>query len=167
MKHLIPLTLLCCSSAVISVTAAPQQQPKAEPEMEVISAGSQTSIPGPEKIFSGNAMIDPLYLPKDPKGKEISAASVTFEPCARSAWHTHPKGQLLIVTAGKGWVQQQGHAKQTINAGDVIWTPPGVMHWHGATDKASMTHIAVQPYSADGKNVVWLEKVSDSEYFGK
>lgn len=167
MKHLIPLTFLYCSSAIFSVAAAPQQQPKVAAEMEIIPAGSQAVIVGPEKIFTGKAMIDPLYLPTDPTRKEISAASVTFEPCARSAWHTHPKGQLLIVTAGRGWVQQQGQAKQTINAGDVIWTPPGVMHWHGATDKTSMTHIAVQPYSADGKNVVWLEKVADSTYFGK
>lgn len=136
-------------------------------KMEIIHSAELKSIKGPEAVFSGAATIEPLYMPKDTAGKEVSAATVTFEPCARSAWHTHPKGQLLIVTSGTGWIQQEGETKQLIKAGDTIWTPAGVKHWHGATDKTSMTHIAVQPYSSEGKNVDWQEKVTDEQYFGK
>ncbi len=95
--------------------------------------------------------------------RRARGASVTFEPGARSAWHTHPLGQILIVTAGTGWVQQEGGEKQEIKPGDVIWTPPGVKHWHGATATSSMTHIALQE-SVDGKNVEWMEKVSEERY---
>jgi quercetin dioxygenase-like cupin family protein len=95
----------------------------------------------------------------------VSAAYVTFELGAHSAWHTHPLGQLLIITAFSGWVQQEGGEKQLIRAGDVIWTPPGVKHWHGATATTSMTHIAIQE-SVNGKNVNWLEPVGDRQYRG-
>lgn len=98
---------------------------------------------------------------KDPS--HTSGAYVTFEPGARSAWHTHPLGQTLIVTAGTGWVQQEGGEKQDIKPGDVIWIPPGVKHWHGATATNGMTHIAIQE-QLDGKNVEWMEQVSDEQY---
>ena len=93
----------------------------------------------------------------------MSGGSVTFEPGARTAWHTHPLGQTLIITAGLGWVQREGGAIEEVRAGDVVWFPPGLKHWHGATPTTAMTHIAVQE-SIDGKNVDWMEKVSDDQY---
>jgi quercetin dioxygenase-like cupin family protein len=105
--------------------------------------------------------IDPLFQGKDPS--RTSASYVIFEFGARSAWHRHPLGQILIVTAGTGWVQQEGGEKHEIKLGDVIWTPPGVKHWHGATAKTAMTHIAIQE-ELNGKNVEWMEKVSEEQY---
>lgn len=119
--------------------------------------------PGPPENFTGTVRVEPLHAATAPS--RVSAGRVTFEPGARSAWHTHPLGQTLIVTAGTGWVQQEGGPKEEIKAGDVIWTPPGVKHWHGATATSSMTHVAVQE-SLDGKVVEWMEKVSDEQYAG-
>jgi quercetin dioxygenase-like cupin family protein len=130
--------------------------------MIVLHGGSQASLKAPAQNFVGSVRIDPLLLQPQPPSR-VSAAYVTFEPGARSAWHTHPLGQLLIITAGSGWVQQEGGEKQLVRAGDVIWTPPGVKHWHGATATTSVTHIAVQE-SLEGKNVNWLEPVSDAQY---
>jgi quercetin dioxygenase-like cupin family protein len=96
----------------------------------------------------------------------MSAAVVTFAPGARSNWHTHPAGQTLVVTAGTGWIQQEGGAKREIHAGDVIWTPPGVKHWHGATDTTSMRHTALQEV-VDGENVTWLEAVSEAQFLSE
>lgn len=127
----------------------------------IARSGSQPSRTGPTEYFTGSARIDPLFQAEDPA--HTSAAYVTFEPGARSAWHTHPLGQILIVTAGTGWVQQEGGEKQEIKPGDVVWTPPGVKHWHGATATTSMTHIAIQE-EVNGKNVDWMEKVSEEEY---
>ncbi|CAN5449688.1 hypothetical protein BH10ACT9_BH10ACT9_38060 [soil metagenome] len=90
---------------------------------------------------------------------------MTFSPCARSAWHTHPAGQTLVVTSGTGWVQEWGGVKQQMTVGDVMWTAPGVKHWHGATESGSMTHLAIQD-SVDGSAVDWMEKVSDEQYLG-
>ncbi|OHX12766.1 cupin [Chromobacterium sphagni] len=129
--------------------------------MELKRAGSQPSIQGSEDYFTGTVRIDPLNAPPEPA--RVSVASVTFEPGARSAWHTHPLGQTLIVTAGCGWTQCAGGSIVEIRAGDVIWCPPGRKHWHGASATTSMTHIAVQE-SLNGKNVEWLEKVTDEEY---
>jgi quercetin dioxygenase-like cupin family protein len=129
--------------------------------MELKRAGSQPSVKGPESYFTGSVRIDPLNAPPAPA--RVSAASVTFEPGARSAWHTHPLGQTLIITAGCGWTQCEGEAKVEIRAGDVIWCPPGHKHWHGATATTSMTHIAVQE-ALDGVNVVWMDKVKDEDY---
>ncbi len=129
--------------------------------MKITRSGSQPSRQGPAEYFTGSVRIDPLFPANAPS--RTSGASVTFEPGARSAWHTHPLGQTLIVTAGTGWVQQEGGEKQEIRPGDVIWTPPGVKHWHGATATDRLTHIAIQE-SLDGKNVEWLEKVSDEQY---
>lgn len=123
--------------------------------------GSQPSAKGPAQYFTGAVRVDMLFQPQAPS--RASGGLVTFEPGARSAWHTHPLGQVLVVTAGTGWVQQEGGAKQEIRPGDVIWTPPGVKHWHGATATNGMAHIAITE-ALDGKNVDWLEKVSDEEY---
>ncbi|MCA9678559.1 MAG: cupin domain-containing protein [Kofleriaceae bacterium] len=111
--------------------------------------------------FTGEATVTPFLAPTP--ALAVSGASVSFEPGARTVWHSHPAGQTLYVTAGTGWVQQWGGAKREVKAGDVIWTPPGVKHWHGATDATAMTHIAIQGL-VDGKNVAWAEPVSDADY---
>jgi 4-carboxymuconolactone decarboxylase len=127
----------------------------------VARSGSQPSRNAPAEHFTGSVRIDPLFQAEDPS--HTSASYVSFEPGARSAWHTHPFGQILIVTAGTGGIQQLGGEKQEIKPGDVIWIPPGVKHWHGATATTGMTHIAIQA-AVDGKNVDWMEKVSEEEY---
>jgi quercetin dioxygenase-like cupin family protein len=129
--------------------------------MEIKRSGSQPSAKGPEAYFTGSVRIDPLFRAPDPA--RVSGASVTFEPGARSAWHTHPLGQTLIVTAGCGWTQCWGGRVEEIRPGDVIWCPPGVKHWHGATPTTAMTHIAIQE-ALDGKVVDWMEKVGDDQY---
>ena len=123
--------------------------------------GTQPAGKGPAEWFTGDVRIDPLHQADAPA--RVVAASVTFEPGARTAWHTHPLGQLLIVTSGRGWTQCWGESRAEINAGDVIWCPPGHKHWHGATPAASMTHIAIAE-ALDGKVVEWLEHVSDEQY---
>ncbi len=123
--------------------------------------GSQPAGKGPAEYFTGNVRIDPLFVAPDPA--RARGASVTFEPGARSAWHTHPLGQTLIVTSGCGWVQSAGGPKTEIRPGDVVWCPRNEKHWHGATKTTAMTHIAIQE-QLDGKVVEWLEKVSDEQY---
>jgi quercetin dioxygenase-like cupin family protein len=123
--------------------------------------GSQPSVKGPEAYFTGTVRIDPLSFPEAPA--RHSVASVTFEPGARSAWHTHPLGQTLVVTSGCGWTQCEGEPIVEIRAGDVIFCPPGHKHWHGASATTSMTHLAIQE-ALGGVNVVWMEKVTDEEY---
>lgn len=123
--------------------------------------GSRKSIIGSNKYFTGHVVVDPLYGAN--KNLPQTGAVVTFAPGARSAWHTHPAGQILIVTSGTGWVQEEGGKRRTIKPGDVVWTPPGVKHWHGATAAASMSHIALSNMRG-GKNVVWMEKVSGEQY---
>ena len=129
--------------------------------MEIKISGSQPSAKGPEDWFTGIVRIDPLFDRTEPA--RVSGASVTFEPGARTAWHTHPLGQTLIVTAGLGWVQKDGEAVQEIRPGDVVWFAPGEKHWHGASAVTALTHIAIQE-RLDGKVVDWMEKVSDQEY---
>jgi quercetin dioxygenase-like cupin family protein len=129
--------------------------------MEIKRNGSQPSAKGPAEYFTGTARIDPLFEPPEPA--RVRGASVTFEPGARSAWHTHPLGQTLLVTSGFGWTQCWGEPKQEIRPGDVIWCPPGKKHWHGATPTTAMTHIAIQE-ALDGRVVDWMEKVSDEQY---
>ena len=128
--------------------------------MELKRAGSQPSMKGPADWFTGTVRIDPLFDAPEPA--RVAGATVTFEPGARTAWHTHPLGQTLIVTAGCGWTQCEGEERVEIRAGDVIWCPPGHKHWHGATETTAMTHIAIQE-ALDGKNVEWLEKVTDEQ----
>jgi quercetin dioxygenase-like cupin family protein len=129
--------------------------------MNLMRVGSQPSRKAPEAYFTGNVRMDPLNSPPEPS--RVSVVSVTFEPGARSAWHTHPLGQTLIVTAGCGWTQCEGEPIVEIRAGDVIWCPPGHKHWHGASATTAMTHIGIQE-ALDGVSVVWLEKVPDEEY---
>lgn len=128
---------------------------------DIHRAGSRPSSQGPSEYFTGTVRLDPLFSANEPA--RTSGASVTFEPGARSAWHTHPLGQTLIVTAGCGIVQCEGEPARLIRPGDVVQCPPGEKHWHGATSTTAMTHIAIQE-ALDGKVVDWLEKVTDEEY---
>jgi quercetin dioxygenase-like cupin family protein len=129
--------------------------------VEINTNGSLSSAKGPEQYFTGNVRIDMQFQRGAPS--RMAGALVTFEPGARSAWHTHPLGQTLIVTAGKGWTQCEGGPIVEINAGDVIWCPPGHRHWHGATPTTAMSHWALQE-ALDGKVVEWMEKVTDEIY---
>ena len=132
--------------------------------MDIKKAGSQPSAIGPTEWFTGSVRIDPLF--QAPAPARVSGAAVTFEPGARTAWHTHPLGQTLIVTAGVGHVQRWGGPIEEIRAGDVVWFAPGEKHWHGAAPTTAMTHVAVQE-QLDGKAVEWLEHVSDQQYRGQ
>jgi quercetin dioxygenase-like cupin family protein len=132
-----------------------------EQRMEISRAQTRPAAPGPAETFTGEVSVTPLFGTN--QVRNASSGRVAFSPCARSAWHTHPAGQTLIVTDGTGWVQQWGHEKQQLNAGDVVWTPPGVKHWHGATDSTALTHIAIQEH-VNGSGVDWLEHVSDEQY---
>jgi quercetin dioxygenase-like cupin family protein len=129
--------------------------------MEINRSGSQPSGKGPAEYFTGTVRVDPLIQADAPA--RIFAASVTFEPGARTAWHTHPLGQTLIVTAGCGLVQRWGGPIERIRPGDVVWFPPGEKHWHGATPTTAMTHIAIVEH-LNGKSADWMEKVSDEQY---
>ena len=129
--------------------------------MDIKRSGSQPSGKGPAEWFTGTVRIDPLFQAHAPA--RAAGASVTFEPGARTAWHTHPLGQTLIVTAGCGRAQRWGGPIEEIRPGDVVWFPPGEKHWHGATPTTAMTHIAIQE-QLDGKAVDWMEKVSDEQY---
>ena len=129
--------------------------------MDIKRSGSQASGKGSAEYFTGTVRIDPLFQPNAPA--RAVGASVTFEPGARTAWHTHPLGQTLIVTAGCGLAQRWGAPMEEIRPGDVIWFAAGEKHWHGATATAAMTHIAIQE-QLDGKAVEWMEKVSDEQY---
>jgi quercetin dioxygenase-like cupin family protein len=127
----------------------------------VFPAGSQPAAKGPDEWFTGNVRVEPLFAPKEPS--QYSGAYVTFEPGARSAWHTHPGGQHLIVTHGLGFTQEWGGPIVQLRAGDVVSCPPGVKHWHGASPSTPMTHIALTG-TVNGKNAEWMEKVSDEQY---
>src|SRR5437868_13316704 len=129
--------------------------------MEIKRCGSQSSSDGPADWFSGAVRIDPLFEAPDPA--RVRGASVTFEPGARTAWHTHPLGQTLIVTAGYGWVQHEGGPIEEIRPGDVVWFSPGEKHWHGASPTTAVTHIAIQE-NLNGKVVDWMEQVSNEQY---
>jgi quercetin dioxygenase-like cupin family protein len=131
--------------------------------MDIQRAGSVPSAKGPAECFTGTVRVDPLFPAIDPA--RVSAGVVTFEPCARSAWHTHPLGQKLVVTAGCGRVQRWGGPIEEIRPGDVVIIAPGEKHWHGAAPTTAMTHIAIQEH-VNGINVDWLEKVSDEQYNG-
>jgi quercetin dioxygenase-like cupin family protein len=129
--------------------------------MEIHRACSRPSSKGPEDWFTGTVRIDPVIQTATPA--RVASATVTFEPGARTAWHTHPLGQTLIVTTGCGRVQREGGSIEEIRPGDVVWFQPGEKHWHGAAPTTAMTHIAIQE-QLDGKAVDWLEKVSDEQY---
>jgi quercetin dioxygenase-like cupin family protein len=129
--------------------------------MEITRIGTRPSSKGPGDWFTGAVRIDPLFEPNN--ARRAASALVTFEPGARTAWHTHPLGQTLIVTAGSGWVQREGGPVEQIFPGDVIWFEPNEKHWHGATDTTGMSHIAIQE-NLDGKVVDWMEKVTEDQY---
>jgi quercetin dioxygenase-like cupin family protein len=129
--------------------------------VELKRAGSQPSRQGPVEYFTGSVRLDPLNTATAPA--RVSCASVTFEPGARTAWHTHPLGQTLVVTSGCGWTQCEGGPRYEIRPGDVIWCPPNHRHWHGATTSTAMTHIAIQE-ALDGRFIEWQEHVTDEEY---
>ena len=129
--------------------------------MEIKRNGTQPSGKGPAEWFTGTVRVDPLHQAPDPA--RVQCAAVTFEPGARTAWHSHPLGQTLVVTAGSGLVQRWGGAIEEIRPGDVVWIPPGEKHWHGASATSAMTHIAIHEH-LNGKSADWMEKVSDGQY---
>ncbi|MES2596341.1 MAG: cupin domain-containing protein [Verrucomicrobiota bacterium] len=129
--------------------------------MNIQRAGSQASRPGPADWFTGTVRLEPLFQAAAPA--RVAGASVTFEPGARTAWHTHPLGQTIIITSGHGWAQHEGGPIEGLHPGDVVWFPPGEKHWHGATPSTAMTHLAIQE-ALDGKTVDWLEHVTDEQY---
>jgi quercetin dioxygenase-like cupin family protein len=151
------LLVMLTSSACTSQGAHAQETR----HMVVSRADERPSMKGPASAFIGSVTVTPLFSPKD--GLHAEAALVTFEPGARSAWHTHPAGQTLIVVDGTGWLQEVDGKKIEIQKGDVIWTPPGLKHWHGGTATTSLTHITVQE-AVDGRVVDWKEAVSDEQY---
>jgi quercetin dioxygenase-like cupin family protein len=153
MKHIVIAT--ATSLALFAAAPATAESTQISPN------GSRPSAKGAPQYFTGSVIVDPLYAANE--STSSTGGLVTFEPGARSAWHTHPVGQHLIVTSGTGWVQEEGGRKREIEPGDVIWTPPGVKHWHGATATNAMSHMAVTNV-VDGKNVEWMEKVSDEQY---
>ncbi len=130
--------------------------------MKITRAGSTPSTPGPKDWFTGTVRVDTLF-PAD-GGRGVAAAAVTFEPGARTNWHTHPLGQTLLITQGLGWVQRDGGEREEVRPGDVVFFEPGERHWHGASATVAMCHIAIQAAAPDGKVVDWLEPVSDEQY---
>ena len=131
--------------------------------MKIVRSGALPSNPGPENYFTGTVRIDPLFQAEAPG--RAAGAQVTFEPGARTAWHTHPAGQTLIVTFGRGRVQREGGPVEEIRQGDIVWFPAGEKHWHGAAPDTAMSHMAIQE-AIDGTTVTWMEKVTDADYAG-
>ena len=161
-------TIIGATGGLASLAAgtAAAQTPAPAPQtrigtMQITRSGSNPSRIAPTEYFTGAVRVDMLFQPIDPS--RTSGGHVTFEPGARTAWHTHPLGQTLIVTSGLGWVQREGGPIEEIRPGDVVWFPPGLKHWHGATPTTAMTHIAITEV-LDGKNADWMEKVSDAQY---
>lgn len=148
LKAAVPLGMLVAGDAA------------AEP-MQISRNGDRQSVAGAETTFTGRVTVTPLFAAN--AFSNAGGGQVEFTPGARTAWHTHPAGQTLIVTSGCGWVQQEGRERIEIRPGDVVWIPPSVKHWHGAADSSSMTHIAVTP-AVEGQNVTWLEPVTDEQY---
>jgi quercetin dioxygenase-like cupin family protein len=150
-----------CLAAGCSLLSGQGKDQKRSKSMEIKRAGSQPSAKGPAEWFTGSVRVDMLFDTSDPA--RVAGASVTFEPGARTAWHTHPLGQTLIVTAGCGRVQRAGGPVEEIRPGDVVWFSPGEKHWHGATATTGMTHIAIHE-KLNGKAVDWMEHVTDEQY---
>lgn len=158
MNHQAFKAVLCTAALYVGAASAEGDDQLVQ---QIIRSGEQASIVGPEQFFTGRVRIDPIW----PADEQINASGslVTFEPGARSAWHTHPAGQRLVVSSGVGLTQEWGKPIQVIRPGDVVWCPPGVKHWHGAAPTTAMSHIAVTA-TLNGQNVDWMEKVSDEQY---
>jgi len=150
-----------CLAAIAAVLALVAPTSMQAQDVEVTSIDARPASVGSQQHFTGTAIISPLFGPHGEGA--ASGAEVTFAPGARTAWHSHPAGQVLVVASGAGWVQQRDGARREIEAGDVVWTPPGVEHWHGATPSHAMSHTAIQE-AVDGDVVHWLGPVSDEEY---
>jgi quercetin dioxygenase-like cupin family protein len=150
--------LVVATAGALAQTVSPA---RSNGTTEIKRSGSQPYRKGPAEYFTGAVRVDPLFQAGDPA--RVSGGQVTFEPGARTAWHTHPLGQTLLITSGLGWVQHEGGPIEEVRPGDVVWFPAGLKHWHGATPTTAMTHIAITE-SRDGKNVDWMEKVSDEQY---
>lgn len=133
--------------------------------MELRRGEDRTGMIGSSEVFTGTVYVEMIFAAEAPM--RASAGQVTFLPGARSAWHTHPQGQMLVVTNGTGWVQERGKEKLTMTAGDVIWCPPGVEHWHGATAETAVTHYAIQQQDESGRNVAWGAHVTDEAFLGR
>lgn len=157
--------ILFVSFLLLFATSSGQAAAKDAAHAQTVTrAGAQAAFQGPESFFTGTVRVQPLFPAND--AAHFSGAYVTFEPGARSAWHTHPAGQHLVVVSGVGRTQAEGGPISEIRAGDVIWCPPQIKHWHGALPDAAMTHMALTG-TRDGKNVVWMEKVTDQQYDGR
>jgi 4-carboxymuconolactone decarboxylase len=154
-------SLTATAASLFLVASAALHAQDGAQTISITRAGSQPSNKGPAEFFTGSVRVDPLFAAN--ALFRASGGLVTFEPGARSAWHTHPVGQILIVTAGKGLVQRWGSPAEEIRPGDVVRIPPGVKHWHGASPTTGMSHIAIQE-AVDGKNVDWMEQVSNAQY---
>jgi quercetin dioxygenase-like cupin family protein len=157
-------TIFAAAVSVASVAGAADPLTAAAAGQTIVRAGTQPSAAGPEAYFTGRVRVDPVWPASS--DADASGANVTFEPGARSAWHTHPLGQQLVIVSGGGRTQEWGKAVQELRPGDVVWCPPGVKHWHGASPTMAMTHLSVTRKSG-GKNVEWMEKVSDEQYAGR
>jgi len=152
---------LLTSGSAFAQAGGPSGSDPGSQRIKVTRKGERSPTQAPAEHFTGSASVDRFLI--ESGSSHASGASVAFEPGGRTAWHSHPLGQTLIVTAGAGWVQQWGGQIQEIRQGDVVWIPPGIKHWHGATASTSMTHIGIQE-SLDGKAVEWMEQVSDQQY---
>ena len=159
MNRTVSTAAVCAALAQTGFVAA---QTAAPPAQTIARAGAQAATVGPAEFFTGRVRVEPVW----PANEHINASGgmVTFEPGARSNWHTHPSGQRLLVMSGVGLTQEWGKAVQELRAGDVLWCPPGVKHWHGASPTTAMSHLAVTGNTPDGKNVNWMEKVTDEQY---
>lgn len=153
-----PLLISCALLAGTAMSSTPPRN------IVVTHREARAVAQGSTENFTGSVSVEPLFAATD--STRAGGAAVTFEPGARSAWHTHPAGQTLIVTSGTGWVQEWGGEKRELKTGDVVWTPPGVKHWHGASATERLTHLAIQEH-VNGKVVVWLEPVTEAQYQGK
>lgn len=155
-QRLVPL-----AAVAAGLIAQPVDAPESAPIMEITRKSDQNAVEGPAEYFTGRVTITGQFQRKSPS--RMGGAIVRFEPGARTAWHTHPLGQTLIVTEGVGWTQIEGGPRLTFHAGDILWCPPEHKHWHGATPHDAMTHIAIQE-SQSGSSVTWMEHVTDEEY---
>ena len=155
------LSAITASATLAGGASAQTQTQQGSSAMRITRGNSQASRKGPAEYFTGTVRVDAPF--SAPAPARVSGGTVTFEPGARTAWHTHPLGQTIIVTAGCGWVQVDGGPREEVRPGDIVWFPPGARHWHGATATIGMSHIAISE-ALDGKTVDWMEKVTDEEY---